>query len=633
MKYRPEVDGLRTIAVLPVVLFHAGLPGINGGFIGVDVFFVISGYLITSIIHRETLDGRFSFLNFYERRLRRIMPALLAVIVFVIAGSVVILLPGELRSLPAQVVGSVFFVANIVFWRKSGYFAPEAEEMPLLHIWSLGVEEQFYIFAPIILLLVLRLSPRLLKPVLVLLTIGSFALSVLLSDVYASASFYLLPTRAWELVAGALVAVGVLSRPTSQVTCEYLTALGIGLILGGVVLIDGDMVFPGTVAAVPVVGAVLVILCGRATRTGALLSWAPIRGMGMISYSLYLWHWPLIVFAQYAGWLNGMVSRFAVVILSIAIAWLSWRFIEAPFRDKTIISRGHIMSGSVIGLIVATIVAIGIDRTDGWPSRWSDEVLRFAAAADDISPERARCHFSSGIGPIESTCSLGDGLPVTAVWGDSHGVELTFALGEMIPVQQITYSSCPPALGRESVGRPLCSEHNELVIDYLTDPASGLETVILALRFDTVLADPLFQAGFAETLNRLAAADLQVIVVAQLPRPDYNVPSHLARGGDRTFDFAKFEPVHTNMMAYLSELGPALIFDPAPLICSGMDCRLLVDGAPIFFDHHHPSMSIARKIAAKLVDAYGFRPLVFPGEQDVRPAERGGVGQELRRDG
>jgi peptidoglycan/LPS O-acetylase OafA/YrhL len=602
MKYRPDIDGLRTVAVLPVVLFHAGLPGIDGGFIGVDVFFVISGFLITSIIHREAVENRFSFSGFYERRLRRIMPALLAVIAFVVAGSILLLLPSDLSNLPSQVVGSVFFAANIVLWREAGYFAPAAEELPLLHIWSLGVEEQFYIFAPVVLLLVLRVAPRLLKPVLVLVTLMSFGLSMLYSEAKPDFAFYLLPTRAWELGAGALIAIGVLSRPSNRLMCESLTSFGLCLILVGVVLIDSSMPFPGWVAAVPVVGATLVILCGQGTRTGTLLGWAPIRGIGLISYSLYLWHWPLIVFADYRGWLDGTASRVGIVMLSFVAAWLSWRLIEMPFRDRTRFGRKHILSGSAVGMALMTVVAIGIDRTEGWQGRWSDENLTFAAASDDISPERARCHRLSGIGPIEKTCILGEGTPATAVWSDSHGVELSYAIGELIPVRQISYSSCDAAMQMDRPRSPACQEHNNHVLEYLTDPASGIKTVILAAFFESMLEKPGFRAGFAETVDRLTEAGLRVIVVAQLPRPGYAVPTHLARGRERTFPFAMFEANHTAMMDYLGTLRSAKVFDPAPLICSGADCNLVVDGHPILFDHHHPSMSMARTIAGALLE-------------------------------
>lgn len=606
MKHRLDIDGLRAVAVLPVVLFHVGFSSFPGGFIGVDVFFVISGYLITNIIYQETLKGQFSFLNFYERRLRRIMPALLAVIVFVVVGSLFLLMPSKLREFPPQLLGTVFFAANIVLWRQSGYFSVEAEQKPLLHMWSLGVEEQFYIFAPIILILILHLAPKFLKPIMVLLTIGSFALCAVFTATHPSPSFYLLPTRAWELLAGALVAVGVLSKPErSHLACELLTVLGLGLIIGGMLFINDSMVFPGSIAAFAVVGTVLVILCGQGTRAGALLGWGPIRGLGLISYSLYLWHWPLIVFARDVGFLTGLMSQIVLIGISIIVAWLSWHFIEAPFRDKVRFPRRSILVGSAIGIVVTSIVAIAIYLSDGLPSRFSEEINRFDAAAKDISPMRNRCHRTSSIGPIADTCVLGEGTPTVAVWSDSHGVELSYALGEMLPVRQISYSSCPPALGLQVKTRPLCDEHNDRVLSYLTNPVSGIKTVVLANFFGSLLGDPAFRIGFAETVNQLAAAGLDVIVVAQLPRSGVNVPTHLVGGNEHTFPFATFETQHSTMITYLSGLKAAKVFDPASIICSETECQFVVDGDPVLFDHHHPSMSIARKMAIALREAYG----------------------------
>ncbi|WP_026198470.1 acyltransferase family protein [Wenxinia marina] len=607
MKYRPDVDGLRAVAVLAVVLYHAGLLGWSGGFIGVDVFFVISGYLITGIIYRESIQNRFSFIDFYDRRLRRIMPALLCVVLFVLAGASLLFLPREMRVLPGQVIGAVTFVANIVLWRQSGYFAPAADELPLLHIWSLGVEEQFYIFAPVLIIGILRWAPRLLIPFVVIATILSFALSVVFSSRMPDASFYLLPTRAWELAAGSLVSLAVLPRPSNRVVRELATVAGLALIVGGVVFIGPEMAFPGAIAAVPVIGSVLVILCGDGTKAGAALAWRPVRGLGLISYSLYLWHWPLIVFADYGGWLEGRLSAVLVVLISIVIAWLSWRFVERPFRDRTRVRRSGVFYGSAAGVLVAVTLAGWIQTTDGWPTRWSDTILRFAAAGEDVSPARDRCHRMSGLGDIAESCVLGSGVPTTAVWSDSHGVELAYGLSEYVPVQQISYTSCAPALGMDRIRSFQCREHNDLVLAYLLDPASDIDTVILSAWFEDVLEKDGFRGGFADTVDRLTEAGLRVIVVSQLPNPGYLVPIHLARGGDVSFAFDEFAERHAAITAYLETLATPLIFDPAPLICDEA-CELLVDGAPVIFDRHHPSMSMATVIAESLVERYDLKP-------------------------
>lgn len=597
MNYRPEIDGLRTVAVIPVVLYHAGFLGITGGFTGVDVFFVISGFLITKIIHQEALEGRFSFVEFYERRFRRIMPALIAVIAFVIVGSLFLLLPSQLRQLPAQILGAIFFVANIVLWRQSGYFSTAAEEKPLLHTWSLGVEEQFYIFAPIFLILLIRFAPKLVKPVLVLVTLGSFAASISITPVNPAASFYLLPTRAWELAAGSIIALGILSPPKNRIANEFLSAAGLLIIFAGMVFIDSTMAFPGAVAALPVVGASLVILSGQGTIAGAVLSWRPIRWVGLISYSLYLWHWPLIVFGRDAGWIDGPISQFAVVALSIAVAALSWRFVESPFRDKKRFTQKSIMRGTAIGMMVASIAAIGVLITDGWPTRFSEEIVHFDEAAKDVSPFRSKCHRSDGLGEISDTCIFGNDTPNTIVWADSHGVELSYALGELIPVRQVTYSACAPSLNYSPDIRPYCKKHNDEVLRYILGSGPHVDTVILTARFDSVIDLPEFRMGFAQIVEELADAGKRIIVVTQIPRSGEDIPVYLARSGDPTFHFDEFAPIQDKMMGYLSQFPDLEIFDTSSAICAQDICQLILDGAPISFDDNHPSMSTARKIA------------------------------------
>lgn len=601
-KYRPEIDGLRTIAVIPVVLYHAGFLSISGGFTGVDVFFVISGFLITKIIHQEAIEGRFSFIDFYERRFRRIMPALLAVIAFVVVGSIFLLLPSQLRQLPAQILGAIFFVANIVLWRQSGYFSTAAEEKPLLHTWSLGVEEQFYIFAPIFLILLIRFAPKLVKPVLVLVTLASFAASVLMTPVSPAASFYLLPTRAWELAAGSIIALGILSPPKKRIVNEILSAVGLLIILAGMIFIDNTMTFPGAVAALPVVGASLVILSGQGTLTGAALSWGPIRWVGLISYSLYLWHWPLIVFGRDAGWLGGTASQVTVVALSIVVAALSWRFVETPFRDKKRFTRRRIMRGTVIGMLVTSVAAVGVFTTDGWSNRFSEEIVHFDRASGDVSPFRSTCHRSHGLGAISDTCVFGDDDPKILVWGDSHGVELSYALSELIPLRQVTYSACPPAMNYSPEIRPFCKQHNDEVLQFILNSGSHVDTIILAARFDTSIDLPEFRSGFAKAIERLTETGKRVIVVTQIPRIDEDIPVYLARSGARTFPIEKFAPMHEQIMGYLSQFPDLEIFDTFEAVCSTETCDLVLDGDPISFDDNHPSMSAARKIAAGVLE-------------------------------
>jgi peptidoglycan/LPS O-acetylase OafA/YrhL len=340
LKYQPEVDGLRALAVVPVVLFHARVPGFGGGYVGVDVFFVISGYLITGILTEDLNAGRFSIFNFYERRVRRIIPALMAVILATLIAGAALLLPYQLADLAHSAVNAVGFTSNIWFWRQTGYFAGATGLQPLIHTWSLAVEEQFYVLFPIGLYLLHRF--RLLKiGVAVILALSLVAASILVFRMPA-ATFYLLPTRAWELMLGALLAVGTVSAVQSQRAREWLAFAGLAMILVPVAVYTERTLFPGLAAVPPCLGAFLIILAGRSGRTvvtDALSGTIPVR-IGLISYSLYLWHWPILVFArQWSIVEPGPWAIIACIALSFLAAWASWRFVEKPFRTRGLFSR------------------------------------------------------------------------------------------------------------------------------------------------------------------------------------------------------------------------------------------------------------------------------------------------------
>jgi len=287
MQYRPEIDGLRAVAVMPVILFHAGVTQMSGGYVGVDVFFVISGFLITGILARELQAGQFSLLGFYERRARRILPALFLVLLVTAIVGALVMLPYELATLGRGIVAVLLFVSNVLFWRESGYFAAASELNPLLHTWSLAVEEQYYILFPLVLWACWRWFPRGVVPLLGLITVGSLALAEVLSVRMPSANFYLLPTRAWELLAGSLAALYLLRRPAPQGwLAEALGLAGLAAIAFAVLTYDAATPFPSLWALAPVLGTVAIIVAASpATLVGKLLGTAPFVGIGLISYS------------------------------------------------------------------------------------------------------------------------------------------------------------------------------------------------------------------------------------------------------------------------------------------------------------------------------------------------------------
>lgn len=377
LPYRPEIDGLRAVAVLPVILFHAGVTQMSGGYIGVDVFFVISGFLITGILVRELNAGQFSLLGFYERRARRILPALFLVLLVTALVGAFVMLPYELAALGRGILAVLLFVSNVLFWRESGYFAAASELNPLLHTWSLAVEEQYYILFPLALAACWRWFPRGVVPLMVLVTVGSLALAEFLSVRMPSANFYLLPTRAWELLAGSLTALFLLRRRAPEGwLAEALGIAGLGAIVFAILTYDAATPFPSLWALVPVLGTVAIIVAASpGTLVGKLLGTAPFVGIGLISYSAYLWHQPLFAFARLLDPdhhpQQGIMLILAVVAL--VLAWLSWRFVERPFRRRDAFTRGRIFALSgLTSAAFAAIAAVAI-VTGGLPQRYPEE--------------------------------------------------------------------------------------------------------------------------------------------------------------------------------------------------------------------------------------------------------------------
>lgn len=374
MQYRREIDGLRALAVLPVIFFHAGFSAFPGGYIGVDVFFVISGYLITTLILEGQRAGGFSLYDFYERRARRIIPALILVVAVTFPFGWIWLLPSDYLSYSKSLISVAFFSSNIFFWGESGYFDGAAELKPLLHTWSLAVEEQFYIFFPLLLIYFLKFSRRGLAFSLAGLAVLSFLLAQLGMSLNPSASFYLFPARAWELLAGALAAI-FLQRsgelPRLAYLHEFLSILGLFLVVVPIFVFDKSTPYPGWRAIFPVSGSLLLIVFARGQAGIAkLLSNNILVGIGLISYSAYLWHQPLFsMFRHYVGSEFHLSLAIGLCATTFLFAYLSWRFVERPFRLKGEIHPKYLWVFVVVGLVsVASIGAAGVFFR-GFPGR------------------------------------------------------------------------------------------------------------------------------------------------------------------------------------------------------------------------------------------------------------------------
>jgi peptidoglycan/LPS O-acetylase OafA/YrhL len=360
MNYRREIDGLRALAILPVILFHAGFELFSGGFVGVDVFLVISGYLITTIILAELEQEKFSIVNFYDRRARRILPALFLVMLVCIPFAWVLLTPADLNSFAKSLIAVLLFVSNIFFWRDGGYFETAAELKPLLHTWSLAVEEQFYFLFPLLLMFLGKLGKRWILATLIFVFLASFTLAQWGADAKPDASFYLLPTRGWELLIGSFAAFylsRVNRKELSKGLSDVLGWLGVTLILFAVFAFSKATPFPSLYALVPTLGSVLIILFAtQQTTVGKFVGNNLFVGVGLISYSAYLWHQPVLAFARH--WSKGLDQLLTLLIVTLVflISYFSWRFIEQPFRSKARFNRKFIFTVSLLsGLILIFI--------------------------------------------------------------------------------------------------------------------------------------------------------------------------------------------------------------------------------------------------------------------------------------
>lgn len=369
MQYRPEIDGLRALAVLPVIFFHAGVDWLSGGYVGVDIFFVISGFLITTIIYSELSENKFSILKFYERRARRILPALFLVLIVTTVLAVFTMLPNKLMTYGQALVGTVLFVSNIVLWKQSGYFATEAEMNPLLHTWSLGVEEQYYLFFPLGLMLIWWMKRQWIITLLVITGGASLLLSQWASSNMPNANFYLLPTRVWELLVGGLLSIVLIKgNQPGKKAAEIISLAGLLSIAVSIFLYDRQTPFPSFYALLPVLGSAAIIYAATPdTLTGKLLSARPFVLVGLISYSAYLWHQPLFAFARIidANGEPGLSHMIALAFFSLFLAFLTWKYVEQPFRNKKKYNRNWVFGASVIGSLVFVLLGAGILGSKG----------------------------------------------------------------------------------------------------------------------------------------------------------------------------------------------------------------------------------------------------------------------------
>jgi peptidoglycan/LPS O-acetylase OafA/YrhL len=649
LAYRAEVDGLRAVAVLSVVLFHARIGPFTGGFVGVDIFFVISGFLITQLIANETEQGRFSFARFYERRVRRLFPALFVTVCASLVAAAFLFLPFDFRSFGKSVVGVVMFVANIVYFRDTDYFDSPAEVKPLLHTWSLGVEEQFYIFFPILLIWLLRKRRETAILGVGLGAILSLAASTIVLPVSTAAAFYLTPFRMWEFLVGSLLALGTVPPLGTSLQRLVASALGLACILAACLLYTPTTPFPGVTALLPVIGAALIIHgeTGGRSFVGRLLASRPAVFTGKISYSLYLWHWPIIVFAGYYAIreLTTMESA-ALVVASFAVASLSWRFVERPFRKPRNAAPSRISFAlAATGIACAAVTGTFIYLAQGIPGRFSPEVDTLSSYAFSMNPKSDRCgNVDLQLEP-SSPCTIGDASRATQfLWGDSHAGALFGALDDMAKTGPGTiYGAtprCPPLIGIGSDED--CIRGNDRKLAFVLSHPE-IRSVILAARWSLYVNGRATKLGPAETdgsvpelrtrdgrmlkqfsmearhefrrgldrlITRLLASGKKVVLVYPIPETGYDVPSTLARLSDRGEDPASFttplsayERRQRFILGMLDGFGDRrnlVRIYPQSVLCVGPRCLTSKDGKPLYFDSHHLSIAGARLLEPEL---------------------------------
>jgi peptidoglycan/LPS O-acetylase OafA/YrhL len=628
MQYRREIDGLRAIAVLPVILFHAGVEIFSGGFVGVDVFFVISGYVITAKLMRDLEAGRFSIGSFYEGRARRILPALFFVLACCIPFAYFWMSPSQLADFAQSVIATILSASNIHFWHESGYFEPSVLTKPLLHTWSLGVEEQFYIFFPLLLSAVWSRGQKPAFLIIVALTAFSFLLSEWGSTNATSANFYWLPFRAWELGAGAICAFVLKGAPPAD--RPALAMLGFGMIIASIFLYTEAIPFPSFYALLPVLGAALIILYATPRAwAGWLLSSPAFVGVGLISYSAYLWHQPLFAFARLRSVAAPSIGlMLALCVVTMVLAVLSWRYVEQPFRHGgrlNGLSRRKVFVGSAaVGVAFLTMGAAG-HLTKGAPSRDAPNGIAWRDLGVD-----ARLKANSGLGPgcidrndvagiiANPNCRTKE-KPEILLWGDSFAMQLTRAfqssgLSDRHGLIQMTSSRCSPIVnfGKTGLGSTpkQCIAFNDQVVSYIKQ--GGLKYVFMASPF--VLEDrPIYDRSNALVPNPDNSYALaKMTETAEIIRQAGAVPVFVmpppASGADlsqcltsayvrnlplRTCDYpvSKITKQRRSAYALMGKLGSHYrTVDFRPSLCADGICKAGVDQVFLYRDEAHLSV-------------------------------------------
>lgn len=663
LEYRPDLDGLRAVAILPVLFFHADMAWFQGGFVGVDVFFVLSGFFMANVILADLGRDDFSFGRFYLRRIRRILPALFSMIMVTAGAAWLLLMPKEFSYLADSVKAAALFTSNILFERESGYFDIAAEMKPLLHTWSLSIEEQFYIVFPIALFAAHRFARKHIIPIFLTILLLSFFASSWAAFYSPEKAFYLLQFRVWELLTGSLVAF--IPRPNYPAGLpKYLSLLGITGILLAVFLYSPDTPFPGIYAALPCLSTALIIhaRCQDGAPAFILNNRASVF-IGRISYSLYLWHWPLIVFFRYLiGHELTILNSIEVVALSFVLAYLSWRFIEQPARYGALASSRTAILGISGGAVLAAVTfGFVVTKYEGIPQRLTGDVYQLYAATYDKSPFFSeKCFADSdgrGLAPRDiregNLCSLGASDKNNIrflVWGDSHAAAMAPAIDTAARQNGtsglfVGRASCPPLPGAD-FGTPAvvsrCKDYNAAVVELIKREKFPFVFMIgywpkYVHRAELPGEGVYFDAGMVPnsadwsapvreslnaTIKTLAQQGTRVILVQDIPEMGLDVPEALARAQmtGRSLDVApsleytgRRQALARQVITDSAKEGQTLVADPMKMLCDATKCHAIVGGTVLYQDGDHLSRQGAEYLAPI------FQPIFSVINGDTRP--------------
>ncbi|HEX3863509.1 MAG TPA: acyltransferase family protein [Stellaceae bacterium] len=601
MRYRADIDGLRAVAVLPVVAFHFGLDRVApGGYVGVDIFFVISGFLITRIIYDDISAGTYSIAAFYERRIRRIFPALFVMFAACFIGSFFLYFPSEVTATGKGIISSVFFVSNIFFYSIGSYFDDNLKANPVLHTWSLSVEEQFYVLFPILMVLLQRVARRRQREVLAATALISFAASAVQVASEPSAAFYLVYFRAWELLIGGLVAIGLFPETTRRWISEGIAALGIAAIALAVECYDSSTPFPGIAALLPCLGAAAILYAGAQQQTfvSSVLAIRPMRFFGLISYSLYLWHWPLFVF--YTSVENpGRIAKLGLVAAAIILATASWWFVERPFRIQPYrYGRRSVLrlGGAVMAVTACVAAVLGVIDQRFWPL--SPAAAKFVEYEhyDAEQPMRVGSCFLTSEFNAFADFQLDPCLRVlpdkrnVLILGDSHAAHLWSGYAAVYPdvnFLQATASGCIPL--EHPVGEQRCTDLVNYVFDKFL-PSHHLDTILLSARWKD--SDVPAAIATAAELRKYAT---QIVISGPIEEYDEALPRVLGRAAERRRNLPAYAAKHLRAEPEIVDRSFAAAKLPEGVryvsvyeaLCTP-GCRLTApDGAPLQFDYGH----------------------------------------------